>query len=337
MRTPISTPEIDQQQPSVNKLRKLTSAAIATFVCGLVISAPFAQAQSDASQIALQHPGWVRVPGALVRPDCVHQVPKGAGPRIENGRDTGDVSLHGNIIAHYEPCSEDATIRFAQEFDESAITNSTGSGTVEASYWDDTSLGSSDNMDFVGNDLTVPSKPSKNGGVILLYDGLEDATGTYLFSPTLQYGDNGGVGGNYWAIVTYFVTPTNTYVSPVETVNHNDSLSLFTEIYANPSSGTYDWLVEVEDLTTGAFTYQDDFSTNLHFNFAISGSLAVSNITTCSNFPASGKAVFTGTLVDHDYPSFKALTPKWKGSVYSYGGPACGFKVTAGNKTTLTF
>ncbi len=344
MRLPISNyPIMNQNQSSGHNLKrlKLASSAIATFVLGLVVSAPFipsiAQAQSDASQIALQHPGWVRVPGALVRPDCVHQIPKGAGPRIENGRDTGDVSLHGNVIAHYEPCSEDATVRFAQEASEAdIISNSTGSGTVEASYWDDTSLGSTDNMDFVGNNLTVPTKPSNNGGVILLYNGIENSTGAYLFSPTLQYGDNGGVGGNYWGIVTYFVTPGSTYVSPVEKVNNGDSLSLFTEIYSNPS-GSYDWLVEVEDLTNGAFTYQDDVSTGLHFNFAIAGSLAVSNLTSCSEFPASGKAVFTSTVVDHDYPSYKALSPKWKGSTYSYGGPACGFKVTAGNKTTLTF
>jgi hypothetical protein len=342
MRSPISNRQImDQNQPSGSNLRrlKMASVAIVTFVFGLAVSftGPSAHAQTDASQIALQHPGWVRVPGALVRPDCVHQIPKGAGPRIENGRDTGDVSLHGNVVAHYEPCSEDATVRFAQESsDADIISNSTGSGTVEASYWDDTSLGSSDNMDFVGNNLTVPTKPSKNGGVILLYNGLENSTGAYLFSPTLQYGDNGGVGGNYWGIVTYFVTPGNTYVSPVEKVNNGDSLSLFTEIYSNPS-GSYDWLVEVEDLTNGAFTYQDDVSTGLHFNFAIAGALAVSNLTSCSEFPASDKAVFTSTLVDHDYPSYKALSPKWKGSTYAYGGPACGFKVTPGNKSTLTF
>ncbi len=255
-------------------------AAIA-FLCGLGVLALFtglAQAQTDASQIALQHPGWIRVPGSLVRPDCVHQIPKGAGPRIENGRDTGDVSLNGMIIAHYDPCPEDATIRFAQETSESSvITNATGSGLVEASYWDDTSLGSSDNMDFVGNDLTVPSKPTKNGG----------------------------------------------------------TLDLFTEIYAQ-SGGTYDWLVEAEDLTTGAFSYQDDVSTGLHFNFAISGALTVGNLTSCSEFPAS-KAVFSGTVVDHGFPSYNKLSPKWVGSTYSYGGPSCSFSVTPGNKTTLKY
>src|SRR5271154_1447397 len=87
---------------------KPASIATAAFLCGLAVSMLFtgsiAQAQTDASQIALQHPGWIQVPGALVRPDCVHVIAKGAGPRIEDGRDTGDVSLNGIVIAHYDPC-----------------------------------------------------------------------------------------------------------------------------------------------------------------------------------------------------------------------------------------
>jgi hypothetical protein len=316
---------------------KLTTTAF--FLCAFALSVLFtvssAQAQTDASQLALQHPGWIQVPGALVRPDCVHRIPKGAGPRIENGRDTGDVSLNGIVIAHYDPCSEDATIRFAQKSSESAIDNSTGSGLVEASYWDDTSLGSSDNIDEVANLLTVPSKPTKNGGLVLLYNGIEDSTEKYVFAPTLQYGKNFGEGGNYWSIIAYFVTPSNTYLSPAEKVNGGDSLSLFTYIYAK-SGSTYDWLVEVLDETTSAYTYQDDTSTGLHFDFAISGALTVASLTSCSEFPAT-KAVFTGTVVDHDYPSFKKLTPKWVGSTYAYGGPSCSFSVTPGTKTTLKY
>jgi hypothetical protein len=320
---------------------KPTSLATAAFWCGLVVSILFtgslAQAQTDASQIALQHPGWIQVPGALVRPDCVHQIPQGAGPRIEDGRDTGDVSLNGMIIAHYDPCPEDATIRFAQETSgSSAITNySGGIGTVETSYWDDTSLGSKDNMDFVGNDLTVPSKPTTNGAVIMLYNGIQDSTLRYIFAPTLQYGNYFGEGGNYWTIIAYFETPTDIYRSPAHKVNKGDTISLFTEIYSQIGS-EYGWLVEAEDLTNGAISYQDDASTGLHFNIAISGALTVGNVTSCSEFPAT-KAVFTGTVVEHGYPSYNKLSPSWYPAIYGYGGPSCGFSVTPGNKTTLKY
>lgn len=337
MRTP--TQVINQNHPTAHKgPMNLTTIAITALLCGLVVAAPFtastAQAQTDAAQIALQHPGWIHVPGALVRPDCVHQMPKGAGPRIENGRDTGDVVLHGNVIAHYDPCSEDATVRFSRKTgDPSAISNSTGSGLVEDSYWNDSSL--SNEMDFVGNDLVVPSKPTKNGALILLYNALYDSSETYIFAPALQYGSNFGEGGNYWSIIAYFTTPTNTYLSPAEKVNKGDTLDLFTEIYAQTGS-SYDWLVEAEDLTNGAFSYQDDVTSGLEFNLAVSGQLQVANLTSCSEFPAS-KAVFSGTVVDHGFPSYNKLSPKWKGATYSYGGPACGFSVTPGNKTTLKY
>jgi hypothetical protein len=318
-----------------------TTITAAAFVCALVLSVLFtgslAQAQTDASQIALQHPGWVQLPGALVRPDCVHRIPKGAGPRIENGRDTGDVVLNGIVIAHYDPCSEDATIRFAQKSSESAVDNSNGSGLVEWSYWDDASLGSSDEIDFVGNELTVPSKPTRNDDVtaILLWNGIEDSTGKYIFAPTLEYGQDFGNNLYYWTIVASFVTPGGGYISFDKKVSAGDSLSLFTEILAKTGS-TYHWRVEAQDLTTGAVAYLDSPTTDLHFNLAVSGALTVEGVSSCPEYPAA-EAVFTGTVVDHGFPSYNKLSPKWVGETYAYGGPSCNFSVTPGTETILQY
>lgn len=317
----------------------LTSIAATAFVCALVLSvlftSPPAQAQTGANEIALHHPGWVQLPGALVRPDCVHRIPKGAGPRIENGRDTGDVVLNGIVIAHYAPCSEDATIRFAQKSSESDI-GSNGSGLVEWSYWDDASLGSNDEIGFVGNELTVPSKPTKNVFIaaILLWNGIEDSTGEYIFAPTLEYAQDFENNLYYWTIVANFVTPGGGYISQDEKVNVGDTLNLFTEI-SNKSGGTYDWLVEAEDPTNGAVTYLNSPTTDLHFNFAISGALTVEGVSSCSEFPAA-EAVFTGTAV-YGFLSHTRLSPKWAGETYAYGGPPCSFSVSPGNTTTLTY
>jgi hypothetical protein len=47
--------------------------------------------------------GWVHVPGGLlIRPECVHQVPNGAS--IDG--DSGNVSLNGVVIAHWDKCAE---------------------------------------------------------------------------------------------------------------------------------------------------------------------------------------------------------------------------------------
>lgn len=69
----------------------------------------FAQTPKSYSQLNAEHPGWMQIPGRLIRPDCVHEVPSGA--QIELGRDnkpTGDVIMNGQVIAHYDSCPEES-------------------------------------------------------------------------------------------------------------------------------------------------------------------------------------------------------------------------------------
>jgi hypothetical protein len=330
------TSTIKQKLTRVSTIPPIAIAA--AVLCGLSVFSLFtggAQAQTDAAHIALQHPGWILVPGALVRPDCVHEIPRGAGPRIENGRDTGDVSLHGNIIAHYDPCPEDATIRLATKTPEpQAISNSTGSGLVEYSYWLDTSLGSGDNLSsLVANSFNVPAKPSKNGGVILLYEALQDSTGKYVFAPTMQYGNNQGEGGNYWSLIAYFVTPTNTYVSPPSTVPPGDEL--FSQIIiTGKSGGTSDWSVQIAELAGAAEAELNPKTAGIHWNFAVSGALTVANLSSCSEFPATN-VQFQNIVLESGFPNQVVVSAKWAGATFPYGGPSCGFGVTPGDFTTL--
>ena len=63
---------------------KPASLATAAFLCGLVVSTLFtgslAQAQTDASQIALQHPGWIQAWGKWRLPATG---PKTTGKAVE--------------------------------------------------------------------------------------------------------------------------------------------------------------------------------------------------------------------------------------------------------------
>jgi hypothetical protein len=339
-----NTQTINQTQVSEpSKLRRIKPTAItaAIFLCGLVVSALFmgsiAQAQTDVSQLVLQHPGWIHVPGALVRPDCMHEIPNGASVKVENGRDTGDVTMKGIIVAHYEPCSEDAVVRLSQgESGNPAISDSTGNGVVEASYWNYKPRKSSDDICYLYSSVTVPSNPSENGATIFLYSAVVSSTGTYDFVPALQYGSNGPVGGNYWVAVTYFTTPTNEYYSTAETVNVGDLVELFADIY-DESGGVLYWQMSSQDLNNGALSEQTDTTSGVQWTEVDSGALEVNDVTSCSNFPASGKAIFSAVRVEGDYPTFKLLSPKWTGKVYSYGGPSCSFKVVPGKTTTLDF
>ena len=47
------------------------------------------------------------LPGQLIRPDCVHEIPNGARVEIsKDGKVTGDVTMNGQVIAHYDACPE---------------------------------------------------------------------------------------------------------------------------------------------------------------------------------------------------------------------------------------
>ena len=86
--------------------RILSSAALFLFATSAILSA---QPAKTYDQITAAHPGWVQVPGELIRPDCVHEIPNGAKIIVgDNGEPTGDVTLNGQVIAHYDSCPEAA-------------------------------------------------------------------------------------------------------------------------------------------------------------------------------------------------------------------------------------
>src|SRR6202142_4258140 len=77
------------------------ASSIAALAIAFCLLSPAQAQQSDGASVSLKaHPGWVQVPGALIRPDCVHEVPMGAKIGAN-----GDISLAGSVVAHYEACT----------------------------------------------------------------------------------------------------------------------------------------------------------------------------------------------------------------------------------------
>jgi len=297
-----------------------------------------AQAGQNTSKATMDHPGWVQIPGELIRPDCVHEIPSGASVEVENGQVTGDVTLNGALIAHYDACPEDAVITRPRGRTE-GLSNppGTGNGWVEAAQWD-VSLNSNDNIDFMAGIWTVPSYPSSNGALIYLFNGIEPSSQNWILQPVLQYGSNGSFGGNYWVISSWMVGPNNyAFHGPPETVYPGNSILGYTELTGTSGSTLY-WAVEAYDESTGAYSSITAHTSGLHWTWAYAGVLEAYNVTSCSEFPANGKAVFTNSTVDHGFPSYQSISPQgWYGATYSYGGPSCGFGVAAGNTSTLSF
>jgi hypothetical protein len=150
------------QSSLTSKLSRMgVTLSMAATLCGLAVSGlstySIAQEQS-ASQATIDHPDWVHVPGELIRPDCVHEIPNGAKVEIENGQITGDVTLNGAFIAHYDVCPEDALMtrpRHGYSGNAGGLPcSSCAGGWVEASQWNP-SLSSNDNIDLLYGDLSM--------------------------------------------------------------------------------------------------------------------------------------------------------------------------------------
>src|ERR1700730_15731776 len=97
--------------------RAISTTMVLTVLLASALTLPkFANAQNSAPNasgsgqtyeaLTAAHPGWVQVPGQLMPADCVHEIPNGANLEIKDGQVTGDVTLKGQVIAHYDPCSE---------------------------------------------------------------------------------------------------------------------------------------------------------------------------------------------------------------------------------------
>ncbi len=297
-----------------------------------------AQETSNLSQAALDHPTWVQIPGELIRPECVHEIPNGANVEFgKNGEPSGDVTLNGKLIAHYDACSENAvSTRHAESNQPAKGKAPTINGWVEASQWD-VSLSSSDNIDLMDGYWYVPSNPSVNGGLVYLFNGIEPSTENWILQPVLQYGVGYAGGGNYWTIASWLVGPNYVFHSGLVTVNPNNLIFGYTEI-TSTSGSNLNWKVQAYDENTGAYSWITASTNGLHWTWAFSGVLEAYNIGSCSQLPSSDYAYFYDSYVYHGFPAYNYITPQgWYGAVYGTGGLSCGFSVYSGNTTVLYF
>jgi len=334
------------QSSPVSKLSwigvRLTVAA--ALLGGLAVSgfsgSASAQVQSVNDAIA-QHPKWAQLPGELIRPDCVHEIPKGA--KVEIGKDgnvTGDVTLKGELVAHYDSCAEPGILTHQSAVNTNSVAQNvvkaevtTGNGWVENDHWV-APVASTDNIDYMGGNFFVPSYPSvDNGQVIYLSNGIEAANYKWVLEATLEYGYNGVFGGNYYSITTLLGGPSAAYYSSPDYVYPGDSLSGFTKMYAEFGTTKY-WDVEIVDNSSGAYSGSSYWVSGQHWTLAYAGILQAYNLDSCSQFPANGREVFSDSVVYHGFPYYEKYSfPNWVGAGGGYGGPVCHFAVVAASGT----
>ena len=319
-------------------LRSRVLFGIATF---LFITSGMLGAQEGQSyrQLTAAHPDWVQVPGELIRPDCVHQLPAGAIVSISDDPQAGDdVILNGEVIAHYNDCPEEAIpTRHLDGYDPGPI----GNGWVEDAEWVPP-LKKSDNIEWIQEYWVVPSAPKSNGALIFFFNGLSPTSGKWIIQPVLQYGVSYAGGGNYWAMASWMVGPKkkNTYVSALTSVNTGDTLVGTIQQTGAGSKLTY--LIDAYDDSTAADSRLSVWSKGIKWAWAFSGVLEAYNVKSCSDFPASGSVDFLGGSIAHGYPSLDYYSsPGFNGvfdDYFGHGGPSCSFSVSvSGADATLNF
>jgi hypothetical protein len=318
---------------------RLTVAA--ALLGGLAVSglSSYANAQQSQSEAVAEHPNWAQLPGELIRPDCVHEIPKGA--RVEIGKDgdlTGDVTLNGILITHYDACPEKAVItrqgartQGVAQVQQQAQQEETGNGWVEDDEWN-APVGGSDNIDFMGSNWTVPEYPSEvDGQVIYLANGI--SAQKWFLETELQWGYNGVFGGNYYEIETLLIDDSAAYFSTPVFVNPGDSLTGYSYMTKESGNKTY-WESVIVDNSTGYGSEGSYWVSGQHWTWAYAGILQAYDLNACAEFPDSPRTSFSDASVAHGFPNFDYYSyPNWFGVIWGYGGPTCHFAVVAASGT----
>jgi len=149
----------------------------------------------------------------------------------------------------------------------------------------------------------------------------------------LQYGVSPAGGGDYWTVASWLVGSNQAFHSPLATVYPGNSIKGYTEMTGTSGSTKY-WEIEAKDATTGAYSYLSALVSGQHWTSAYAGVLEAYNVSSCAQFPANGREVFKGSVVDEGFPAYRPPSPQgWKGAIYSYAGPSCRFAVVAASGT----
>jgi hypothetical protein len=333
----------------------LACLAVTISLCGAAVGA------SSDKPVAEDYSHWIKVPGGLYHPDCVHEVPNGA--RVE---ENGDVTVAGSVVAHYDTCPHTPirTGRHAEGLEPAPIgtpCNGVGCGWVEdAQMWPTLPVGQ--NISVVQSRWTVPPLPSESGAYVYLWNGIGTQSYSWIMQPVLQYGAAtatapdpdvytsgevyGSLGGNYWFIASWLVGNTDTYhstgyrVSPGDTIlgvswQVGETTKVIFEGTRIVNRITTDYDIQITDLNTDALSELYVSIANVQWNAGYSGVLEAQGLTSCAQLPPGPGTYFSDVEIETGYPTQTYLAPNWTwvfDDFHGWGGPQCGYQVDINNR-----
>lgn len=192
-------------------------------------------------------------------------------------------------------------------------------------YWAASCYGSaSDWVTSFDQEYAVPSNPAKDGALIFLWGGIENAQGNTLLQDVLTWGANGNIvtNPNIWYVTNWYLWPSNnSVISPSIHVNPTDTIVADLTASKCNSSGWCTWVLKSTDTTNGRSTSYT-VGSEVAFDLLLGSVMEVPSGEGCVETPTNGHAAFRHlTITD----SNGTITPDFG---VSYPDPQCSISMT---------
>jgi hypothetical protein len=275
---------------------------------------------------AVKSKSWVRTPSGLSDTGCVFHVPDHATVR------NGVITLPSGATQQLQPCQY-PTLTYPGAASPSASQPSASQPAAAdatgapcyfgqgGTYWAASCNSTSPTwVKSMTQEQAVPSDPTKDGALIFLWGGLENASGDTLLQDVLTWGANGNIvtNPNIWYVTPWYLWGGNSVIGSSIHVGVSDTIVQALTASSCSSAGACTWVLKATDTTNGlstSYTVGSDATFSLIFGAV----MEVPSANGCVETPASGHAAFrdlvvtgnTGTLA----PAFGTSIPDSQCSV----------------------
>jgi hypothetical protein len=232
-------------------------------------------------------PDYVRMPAGYFHNSCVHLLPNGA-----DVDDNDNVSVNGEVIAHYNPCAYPVIWSHPEKGGPPPPT--IGHQWVESNEQDTGNPG----FNYLFTTFNVPANPtSDDSQTIYFFPAFNNSgqTSYPLLQPVLGWNAS-GCEGQYWCIASTALTSgTNVYQGQVYQVYPGDhitgSMSVTSTWYALGLGPWPHWTISTYDTTTNVGSTLG-FNTTYNMLTASPAVLEVANVVQCSDYPSTNQVYF---------------------------------------------
>jgi len=266
---------------------------------------------------------YVHTPGGLTHKSCVHEIPND-GVFDKNN----DISIAGRTVAHVDPCRYPRYRGHAQ----SGSVIPTVDGWIEsAGAYAFTNQWGFSWFNEIQATMRVPKNPVSSPTTDFLWFGLENAAGTAVLQPVMQYGTSDAGDVNGWGVAVWYVASDgNVSHSGLVKVSTGDLITAMVRQSCATSGAPCKVLFSVQQNGNQIMTVSMNSIDEMQI--ALKGVLEADGVSACNQLPASGATPFFDVHVYMPGPTSSNLNDVtssllWGASVFPVS-PQCSYSVT---------